>query len=97
MADKSKGKMSTADAIALVTRKKAHKTGKPKTIKDNSQVKISESVNNSEIISVNNKLEICESQPIDIKNEMTCEWKSNMVPVVAIQNGPTCFNATLTG
>jgi len=26
-----------------------------------------------------------------------CEWKSNMVPVVAIQNGPTCFNATLTG
>ena len=71
MADKSKGKMSTADAIALVTRKKAHKTGKPKTIKDNSKVKISESVNNSEIISVNNKLEICESQPIDIKNEMT--------------------------
>ena len=26
-----------------------------------------------------------------------CEWKSNMVPVVAIQNGPTRFIATLTG
>jgi len=31
------------------------------------------------------------------RDDALCEWKSNMVPVVAIQNGPTCFNATLTG
>jgi len=26
-----------------------------------------------------------------------CEWKSNMGPVMAIENGPTRFIATLTG
>jgi len=37
------------------------------------------------------------TQVAEVTRKMGCEWKSNMVPVVAIQNGPTCFNATLTG